>query len=333
MLEKITDNVMFRLVVYYAAIISIIFGLFNMFPQIPYHLAQERSHQARASSSELGAGVSAPLDTRVEGLEGLLDPATSIPVLMALVLSFALTLPVAWVYRWTHNKKKYAQTFAHTLLVLPIAIAGVVFLVKGSLALAFSLAGIVAAVRFRTTLNEPMDGVFVFIVAGIGLAAGVQLLNVAFISSMFFNAVAIAVWYTDFGAKPAVMIGCNVCTLDEKGARVNGNAQPVAPVAAPVAEKPHAAEFHDGKSFNAQLLVHTTKPERSEQTTIQVLESHGKRWLLDPTITKESGISILVFDVRLKKSVDRATLLGQIEKGDKHHITKVELKKYKVEKA
>ncbi len=327
MLEKITSNIMFRLVVYYVAIIGIIFGLFNVFPQIPYHLAQERSHQARISGAEFGAGTSAVLGERVEGLEGLLDPATSIPVLMALLLSFALTLPVAWVYRWTHNKKKYAQTFAHTLLVLPIAIAGVVFLVKGSLALAFSLAGIVAAVRFRTTLNEPMDGVFVFIVAGIGLAAGVQLLNVAFISSVFFNAIAVAVWYTDFGARPAVMIGCNISTPDETGAPSNGGA--IAPVvAAPVAEA-----HHDGKSFNAQLLVHTTKPERSEQTTIQVLESIGKKWHLDPTIAKENGNSILVFDVRLKKSVDRAALIGQIERGDKHHITKVELKKHKVEKA
>ena len=52
--------------------------------------------------------------------------------------------------------------FAHTLLVMPVAITLVVFLVKGSLALAFSLAGIVAAVSFQTTLNDTMDIAYLF---------------------------------------------------------------------------------------------------------------------------------------------------------------------------
>ena len=55
---------------------------------------------------------------------------------IALVLAFAVALPVVWVYRWTRPRKRYNQAFAHTLLVVPIAITLVVFLVKGSLALA-----------------------------------------------------------------------------------------------------------------------------------------------------------------------------------------------------
>ncbi len=318
MLEKITNNIMFRLAAYYVAIITIVFGLFNLFPQIPYYLAQERGHQARADVSDLGAAISATAEARVDGLEGLLDPGTSIPVLMALILAFAFTLPVAWVYRWTHNKKKYAQTFAHTLLVLPIAIAGVVFLVKGSLALAFSLAGIVAAVRFRTTLNEPMDGVFVFIVAGIGLAAGVQLLNVAFIASVFFNAVAVAVWYTDFGARPAVMIGCNVCTIDAKDDSPGSSVQRMS----------HVDNPEDLKPLNSHLLIHTANPERSEQTTIQVLEAHGRRWKLGQTVTKKDGSAVLEFDIRLKKSEVSTEFLEEVKKSDALHITKVELKNH-----
>ena len=94
-----------------------------------------------------------------------------------------MTLPVVWVYRWTRPTRRYNQSFAHTLIVVPIAITLVVFLVKGSLALAFSLAGIVAAVRFRTTLDEPLDAVYLFLVIGTGLAAGVQLLFVALLAS------------------------------------------------------------------------------------------------------------------------------------------------------
>ena len=118
-----------------------------------------------------------------------------------------MTLPITWVYRWTRPSKKYSQSFVHTLLVIPIAIALVVFLVKGSLALAFSLAGIVAAVRFRSTLSQPMDAVYLFMAIGIGLASGTQLTTVAYLASLIFVTVSLAVWKTDYGAKPAVIRG------------------------------------------------------------------------------------------------------------------------------
>jgi hypothetical protein len=57
------------------------------------------------------------------------------------------------------------------LIILPLVVAGIVVLVKDSLALAFSLAGIVAAVRFRNTLDDSKDAVYVFLATGVGLAA------------------------------------------------------------------------------------------------------------------------------------------------------------------
>ena len=72
------------------------------------------------------------------------------------------------------------------MVLLPIAVAMAVFIVKDSLALAFSLAGIAAVVRWRAALREAMDGVFMFVMIGIGLAAGVQLL-VALRGVIVFN--------------------------------------------------------------------------------------------------------------------------------------------------
>ena len=319
MLDKILNNIIFRLSIYYAASITFFVGLLSLFPQIPYYIALERDRQVGRESLGFGAGVASAVGERTEGLLGILAPDTSIPVLIGLLLSFVLALPVTWVYRWTHANKKYSQTFAHTLLVVPIAIASVVFLVKGSLALAFSLAGIVAAVRFRTSLNEPMDAVYMFIVIGIGLAAGVQLLNVAFISSVIFNGIAIAVWYTDFGAKPAVMIGCSICTTGETGKTSNGAVKP----------NSSAEESNGKKSYNAQLRVHTTKVDAAQQATIPILEANTKRWQEAQVIQNEDGTSIVVFDIRLKKSVDLSAFIREIEKSAKKHIDKVELEKHK----
>ena len=316
------DNIIVRLGIYYAATVAFFAGLVSLFPQILYYVALERTRVVGGRVLlDFETGVVPPLVGEVEGFNRLLDPATSIPILMALMLSFALTLPVTWVYRWTRPRKRYNQAFAHTLLVVPIAIALVVFLVKGSLPLAFSLAGIVAAVRFRTSLNEPMDAIYMFIVIGIGLAAGVQLLNVAFLASVFFNGIAIAVWYTDFGARPAVLDGCKLVAPKESGQLLG--------VSGVVQGDTVAGDGNGKKPYNAQLRIHTTKVDAAQQATIPILEANAKRWQEAQVIQKEDGTSIVVFDIRLKKSVDLSAFIREIEKSEKKHVDKVEVEKRK----
>ena len=312
------NHILVRLGIYYATVMALLGGLLRLFPQIQDYVDKERGRSVvgRGESLNLEGGAAIP---DVGGFE------TAIVVFMALLLSFLLTLPVTWVYRWTRPRKRYSQAFAHTLLVVPIAIALVVFLVKGSLALAFSLAGIVAAVRFRTSLNEPMDAVYMFIGIGIGLAAGVQLIFVAVLASLVFNAVALGVWKTDFGAQPAILSGWKLVEPGESGQLlgVSGVIQPD--------ELP--GDANGKKPYNAQLRIHTTKVDAAQQATIPILEANAKRWQEAEVVQKEDGTSIVVFDVRLKKSVDLSAFIREIEKSAKKHVDKVELKKQKFIKA
>ena len=205
------NNMIIRLLIYYAAWLLALSGIFHLFPQILYYVARERERIFVAKSLGTGAdAVPFPLGNIEEGVLRLVDPSHTIPVMVALVLAFGVTLPITWVYRWTRPRKKYSQSFAHTLLVVPTSITLVVFLVKGSLALAFSLAGIVAAVRFRTSLEEPMDAVYMFMAIGIGLAAGTQLTTVAYLASLVFVAISLGVWKSNFGARPAVISGWTI---------------------------------------------------------------------------------------------------------------------------
>src|SRR5438552_18921380 len=84
-----------------------------------------------------------------------------------------------------------------------MAVAWIVVLVKYSISLAFSLAAIVAAVRFRNTLDDSKDAVYIFLATAIGLASAVDL-PVALVISLLFNMVALVLWYTDFGRSPAL---------------------------------------------------------------------------------------------------------------------------------
>ena len=131
---------------------------------------------------------------------------TALPALIAMITAFVTALPMAWIYTLTRSKKGYQQSVVQTLIILPFVIAGIVVLVKHSLPLAFSLGGIVAAVRFRTTLDDTKDAANVFVATGIGMASAVAP-PVAWVLSVSYNALATYMWYSDFGRAPAALEG------------------------------------------------------------------------------------------------------------------------------
>ena len=118
--------------------------------------------------------------------------------LFAVLGAVALALPVAGIYMHT-RRLQYDPSIVQTMIVLPIVVAGVVLVVKNSLALAFALAGIVAGVRFRQKLDDPKDAVYVLLSLGLGLAAAVQALDIALAVSLAFNVVVLGLWRFDPG--------------------------------------------------------------------------------------------------------------------------------------
>src|SRR5256885_10660735 len=80
-----------------------------------------------------------------------------------------------------------------------MTVAATVILVQNSLALAFTLAAIVAAVRFRNTLKDTKDAVYIFLALAVGVAAGVFAPTVAAVMSVVFNAVVLLLWKSNVG--------------------------------------------------------------------------------------------------------------------------------------
>ena len=307
-------HIILRLVLYYAAWLLALSGVFHLFPEILFYVAQERERIFIAKTFEPGAdAVPFPRGDIEGGVARLVDPAHTIPVMVAMVLAFAVTLPIAWVYRWTRPRKKYNQAFAQTLLVVPISIALVVFLVKGSLALAFSLAGIVAAVRFRTTLDETIDAVYMFMAIGIGLAAGTQLTSVAYLASLSFVAVSLAVWKTNFGAQREEVSGWRILPGERGGQTSGAGSEPIAP----------------GRPRDARIEVHANKPNAARKAAVRVLESRTRQWRLADVAKNPDGTAVVVFDVWLESTVDPASIVGEIEEAGKKSINNAQMKRYR----
>ena len=198
------QNVLLRTVTYYALAGTVAWLLREYTPSQWGVLGGEDALIGGMTGAVTGGGASRT--QAAEQIAALANQPAALPAIVAMITAFVTTLPVAWIYTLTRNKKGYQQSVVQTLIILPVTIAGIVVLVKHSVALAFSLGGIVAAVRFRTSLDDTKDAANIFVATGIGMAAAVSP-PVAWVLSVVYNAMAVFFWASDFGRMPAALEG------------------------------------------------------------------------------------------------------------------------------
>ena len=214
----------------------------------------------------------------------------------AMVGAILLALPVAWVYLITRRKKGFTQSIVHTLIVLPVGVAGIMVLVQNSLALAFSLAGI-AALRFRNTLDDTKDAVYLFVATGIGIAAAVGQLDFGLALSLVYCVAVIALWWTDVGRTPSRLKAR--LTLEQ----LRQTAELRIPTAVPAPRS---------DPFSTVLRVHSASVERSQRQIEEVLAAAAKQWELTGVTPGDNGYSVLDYVVRLRARTVRPELLNDL---------------------
>ncbi|HEY5021743.1 MAG TPA: DUF4956 domain-containing protein, partial [Gemmatimonadaceae bacterium] len=194
-----SDRPMRRLVAYYAILALVVAILAFFFPgEIARIAAKGLGNVPEGPSVLTDALSSSPTSSVSFGPGSLFDVALT--TVLILIGALVLILPVTWVYMSARpSGGQHNQNVVQTLIILPMVVAGIVFIVQNSLALAFSLAGVVGAVRFRTTLRDSRDLVYIFLSIVIGFAAGVQSLAVGAVISIIFNFVLVITWRYDYG--------------------------------------------------------------------------------------------------------------------------------------
>ena len=138
-----------------------------------------------------------PVYTSVE--RNLLTGIAPIRLLFAGAGATILAVPISWAYFITSRSRRIDQSFLQTIMVLPLLVTGISMIVLNSIALAFSLAGVVAAVRFRFSLDQPSDAMYIFVAIGVGLGSGIGALGIAYVISLTFVLVTLVVWKLEYG--------------------------------------------------------------------------------------------------------------------------------------
>ncbi|HWJ38287.1 MAG TPA: hypothetical protein VNR86_05960 [Sphingomicrobium sp.] len=122
-------------------------------------------------------------------------------LVVAIIAAIIVSLPVSWVYMALRGGHEYDQSLVNTIIVLPMVVTGIVIIVQNSLALAFSLAGIAGAVRFRNSLKSSGDALFILLAVGTGLSAGIGAIELAAVISIAFNYCFAVLWITEYGER------------------------------------------------------------------------------------------------------------------------------------
>ncbi len=185
-----------RLTLYYLCVTGVVYSAVTLSPGLQEFLPIGGAETLLSGPSD------DPFESIEIGATRVANLGDSLVWLFIAVAGALLTIiPVSWTYMAIRKRDEYDQSLVETIIVLPIAVTSIVIIVHNSLALAFSLAGIVGGVRFRNTLKSSGDALYILLAIGIGLSAGIGAMEIAIVMSMAFNYVFLALWITDYGAK------------------------------------------------------------------------------------------------------------------------------------
>lgn len=121
--------------------------------------------------------------------------------LASLLLAFVASMVLAWVYGLTYQGIGYLRSFVQTIALGGMVASIVMLAIEDDVARGIGMVGAMALVRFRTSLKDTRDLLFIFASLAVGVACGVQSYAVAILGTLVFSAVAVMLAWTRFGSR------------------------------------------------------------------------------------------------------------------------------------
>ena len=275
---------------------------------------------AAGAGSAAQAFTNAPRVVSAESLQQQVEVT-----LLALGGALVTSIPVAWSYSLTRRRRGFAQSMGQILVLLPVAVAGMVTLIQSSVALAFSLAGIVAVLRFRNALDDVKDGVYIFVCISIGIAAALGALTIGLLTSFVFNASVLVLWWLDFARRPTPGIRGGI----QKLMRLPKVHLPRRPFARPLGSSADGDAVHASaaSAWRSELLtskggvlkghvtsslrIQTPSPDETRPFVEALLRERARHWRLIGIIPTGAEMFTLKYRISVRRA-ERSDLLDAV---------------------
>ena len=112
-------------------------------------------------------------------------------VIGAMLLSLALNLCIARIYRSTYRGTRYSQDFVQALVIIGVVTTILIMVISGNGAIAFGMFAAFSVIRFRRELPQARDVGFVFFAMAIGMVVGARFYGAAVLITAVVGA---AIW-------------------------------------------------------------------------------------------------------------------------------------------
>ncbi len=130
-----------------------------------------------------------------------MDPAPWDATLFAMLLAFGLGQVIAALYMVTFRGLSYSRATVHGMALCSVVTCMLMLAVSGSIAAGVGIAAGLSAVRFRTSMRDPRDIIFVFAALGVGFACGAQAYASGIVGTATFAVGCLALHSTGYGTR------------------------------------------------------------------------------------------------------------------------------------
>ena len=128
-----------------------------------------------------------------------IQDSTTLSILFASVLAVALSGLVAWTYGVTFHGLSYSRNFVQSMILVALVVTMVMQAIGDSIARGLGMMGALGVVRFRTTLTDPKDLVFLFAAIAVGIGCGIYAWSMTVIGALAFCIAAWILYRADIG--------------------------------------------------------------------------------------------------------------------------------------
>lgn len=112
-------------------------------------------------------------------------------IAISLLLALVMGIGVYTVYRITYNGTAYSKSFAQSLVLMSVATTIIMTTIQSNLALSLGMVGSLSIIRFRTSIKDPKDLLYLFWAVSVGVSCGASIYVPVVIGSVIMGVMLI----------------------------------------------------------------------------------------------------------------------------------------------
>ncbi len=108
-------------------------------------------------------------------------------MLIAIALSFVLSLFIVLIYRITYTGVSFNKNFAACMVMITMVTTVVILVITSNVVLSLGMVGALSIVRFRTAVKEPADTAFLFWAIATGILCGAGYVTISILGTLLLG--------------------------------------------------------------------------------------------------------------------------------------------------